>query len=85
MEALRSWRFQASPSFAAKNATLVGRTTGLANSTVNREPPVGSCPSRPLSSRAADHMPWAMRAGKPKAFAPSAETWIGFLSPEASA
>ena len=30
-------------------------------------------------------MPWAMVLGKPKAFAPTLETWIGFLSPLASA
>src|SRR5699024_2767977 len=31
------------------------------------------------------HMPWAITLGKPKALAPTLETWIGLRSPETAA
>src|SRR5690606_35332776 len=65
-------------------STVLGRSTGLANVTVQsyvspRRGPVSA------SARAAVYMPCAIARGNPNALAPRADVWMGFRSPETAA
>src|SRR5664279_4458284 len=80
----RTTAVQWSPSWRAPKRTEEGSRIGLVKRTSIRYAS-GRRGSSAASTRACVHIPWMIARGKPNALPPSAEVWIGLMSPDTDA